>query len=163
VRAQSPPAEQQTLLVANALAQAQALLVGRGGDTLRQELAALGLQGTPLNAAFAARECPGNRASTTLLLPTLDAANLGALLALYEHRTFVESVLLGINAFDQFGVELGRSVDTCACQACGLVDAQALLTRERLLVAAPCFAPSSPASDRPRPRVTCSEVFSAPP
>ena len=110
VRTQYPPAEQQTLLVANALAQAQALLVGRGGDALRQELAALGLQGTPLNAAFAARECPGNRASTTLLLPTLDAANLGALLALYEHRTFVESVLLGINAFDQFGVELGKSL-----------------------------------------------------
>ena len=86
------------------------MLVGRGGDALRQELAALGLQGTPLNAVFAARECPGNHASTTLLLPTLDAANLGALLALYEHRTFVESVLLGINAFDQFGVELGKSL-----------------------------------------------------
>ena len=50
------------------------------------------------------------KASWTLLLPTLDAYNLGALLALYEHRTFVESVLSGINAFDQWGVELGKSL-----------------------------------------------------
>ena len=53
-----------------------------------------GYAGAALDAAVAARECPGDRASTTLLLPTLDAHNLGALLALYEHRTFVESVLL---------------------------------------------------------------------
>jgi glucose-6-phosphate isomerase len=45
-----------------------------------------------------------------LLLPVLDARNLGALLALYEHRTFVEGVLLGINSFDQWGVELGKSL-----------------------------------------------------
>jgi glucose-6-phosphate isomerase len=110
VRAQHPLADQQTLLVANALAQAQALLVGRGAEALRRELAAKGVAGTALDAAAAARECPGNRASTTILLPTLDAHNLGALLALYEHRTFVESVLLGINAFDQWGVELGKSL-----------------------------------------------------
>ena len=110
VRAQQPLADQQALLVGNALAQAQALLVGRGGDTLRRELAAKGLSGAALDAAVAARECPGNRASTTLLLPTLDAYNLGALLAHYEHRTFVESVLCGINAFDQWGVELGKTL-----------------------------------------------------
>jgi glucose-6-phosphate isomerase len=110
VRAQHPLADQQTLLVANALAQAQALLVGRGAEALRRELGAQGMSGAALDAAVAARECPGNRASTTILLPTLDALNLGALLALYEHRTFVESVLLGINAFDQWGVELGKSL-----------------------------------------------------
>src|SRR5207237_7087600 len=87
-----------------------ALLVGRRGDDLRNELADQGLTGTALEAAIAARECPGSRASTTLLLPTLDARNLGALLALYEHRTFVESVLTGVNAFDQWGVELGKSL-----------------------------------------------------
>jgi glucose-6-phosphate isomerase len=110
VLAQHPRGEAQTLLVANALAQAQGLLVGRGGEALRAELAAQGLAGGALDAAVAARECPGNRATTTLLLPTLDARNLGALLALYEHRTFVESVLCGINAFDQWGVELGKSL-----------------------------------------------------
>jgi glucose-6-phosphate isomerase len=97
-------------LLANALAQAQALLVGRGEQALRPELEARGYAGTELDAAIAARRCPGNRASTTLLLPTLDARTLGALLALYEHRTFVEGVLYGINSFDQWGVELGKSL-----------------------------------------------------
>jgi glucose-6-phosphate isomerase len=110
VRARHPIANQQTLLVANALAQAQALLVGRDDDTIRGELAGSGLAGPALDEAIAARRCPGNRPSTTLLLPVLDARNLGALLALYEHRTFVEGVLFGINSFDQWGVELGKSL-----------------------------------------------------
>jgi glucose-6-phosphate isomerase len=110
VRAQHPLRDQQTLLVANALAQAQALLVGRGEGSLRRELGAQGLSGAKLDAAVNARRCPGNRASTTLLLPTLDARTLGALLAFYEHRTFVEGVLYGINSFDQWGVELGKSL-----------------------------------------------------
>jgi glucose-6-phosphate isomerase len=63
-----------------------------------------------LDAAVAARVCPGNRASTTLLMPELNAHRLGQLLALYEHRTFVEAVLFGINPFDQFGVELGKTL-----------------------------------------------------
>jgi glucose-6-phosphate isomerase len=110
VRATHPLGEHQTLLVANALAQAQALLVGRSDDTLRAELAPSGLTGRALDAAVAARRCPGNRPSTTLLLPVLDARSLGALLALYEHRTFVEGILFGINSFDQWGVELGKSL-----------------------------------------------------
>ena len=110
VRAEQPLANQQTLLVGNALAQAQALLVGRGGDALRREMESAGYAGAALDAAVAARACPGNRPSTMLLLPTLDAHNLGALLALYEHRTFVESVMMGINAFDQWGVELGKTL-----------------------------------------------------
>jgi glucose-6-phosphate isomerase len=58
----------------------------------------------------AARVCPGNRSSTTLLLPSLDAWQLGALLSLYEHRTFIEALLWQINAFDQWGVELGKTL-----------------------------------------------------
>jgi glucose-6-phosphate isomerase len=81
--------DRHTLLVANALAQAQALAFGRA---------------TP----DAARASPGDRPSTTLVTPALDARTLGALLALYEHRTFVEGILWGINPFDQFGVELGK-------------------------------------------------------
>ncbi|HWD35710.1 MAG TPA: glucose-6-phosphate isomerase, partial [Casimicrobiaceae bacterium] len=110
VRASHPIRNQQTLLVANALAQAQALMVGRGELALRRELSAQNLSETELEQAIAARRCPGNRASTTLLLPTLDARNLGALIALYEHRTFVEGVLYGINSFDQWGVELGKTL-----------------------------------------------------
>jgi glucose-6-phosphate isomerase len=81
--------ERHALLVANALAQAQALAFGRA-------------------TAEAARASPGDRPSTTLVTPALDAHALGALLALYEHRTFVEGILWGINPFDQFGVELGK-------------------------------------------------------
>ena len=58
------------------------------------------------------RVCPGDRPSTTLLLPELNANRLGQLLALYEHRTIVEGVLLGINSFDQWGVELGKALAT---------------------------------------------------
>ena len=110
VRAAHPLGDQQTLLVANALAQAQALMAGRGEAALRAERAATGISGAALEAAIRARRCPGDRASTTLLLPALDARNLGALLALYEHRAFVEGVLYGINSFDQWGVELGKSL-----------------------------------------------------
>ncbi len=112
LRARHPRANQQTLLVANALAQAQALLLGRPADALRAQLAGTGLAGHALEAAVGARACPGNRPSTMVLLPTLDAWNLGALLALWEHRTFVEGLLLNVNSFDQWGVELGKTLAT---------------------------------------------------
>jgi glucose-6-phosphate isomerase len=108
VRTATPLANQQTLLVANAIAQAQALLAGRAPEAIRAELAAKGIEGAALDAAVEARVCPGNRASTMILMPELNAYRLGQLLALYEHRTFVEGMLYGINPFDQFGVELGK-------------------------------------------------------
>ena len=117
VRARHAIADQQALLVANALAQSQALLVGRSPSTVRRELAGSGLDGTAMDAAVAARACPGNRPSTTILLPEVDARNLGALIALYEHRTYVEALLYGINAFDQWGVELGKTLAKPIAQA----------------------------------------------
>ena len=105
-----PLANQQTLLVANAIAQAQALLVGRNEQQVRAEIAQVELADHERDAAVAARVCPGNRASTMIVMPTLDAFRMGELLALYEHRTFVEAVLFGINPFDQFGVELGKTL-----------------------------------------------------
>ena len=110
IRAREPLANQQTLLVANALAQAQALLVGRSPDGIRRELAGRGLAPGEIDALVAARVCPGSRTSTTLMLPVLDAEALGALLALYEHRTYIESLLWQVNAFDQWGVELGKTL-----------------------------------------------------
>jgi glucose-6-phosphate isomerase len=56
------------------------------------------------------RSYPGNRPSATVLLDKLDARSLGALVAFYEHRTFANAMLLGINPFDQFGVELGKQM-----------------------------------------------------
>ena len=98
--------KRHALLVANALAQAQALALGRPPETVAAELARRGVAASA--TAIAARVCPGDRPSTTIVTPRLDARTLGALLALYEHRTFVEGILWGINPFDQFGVELGK-------------------------------------------------------
>jgi glucose-6-phosphate isomerase len=111
-RAAHPLADQQTLLVANALAQAQALMTGKSLAAVRAELGAQGLAPEAIDLQAPQRVCPGDRPSTTLLLPELNARRLGQLLALYEHRTFVEGVLCGINSFDQWGVELGKQLAT---------------------------------------------------
>lgn len=97
-------------LTANCLAQSQALMQGQSAQDMRGELAAGGLTGAALEAAAAARRCPGDRPSSTLLLERLDPACLGALLAAYEHKVFVQGLLWGINSFDQWGVELGKTL-----------------------------------------------------
>ena len=79
------------LLLGNCFAQGAALMAGKESDE-------------------PARSYPGDRPSTTILLQRLDARSLGALIAFYEHRTFANAVLLGINPFDQFGVELGKEI-----------------------------------------------------
>ena len=112
VRAAHPLGEQQDALVANALAQSQALMRGRSLDAVRAELAAKGVDDATAETQAAHRVCPGNRPSTTLLMPEQSARRLGQLLALYEHRVFVEGILLGINSFDQWGVELGKQLAT---------------------------------------------------
>jgi glucose-6-phosphate isomerase len=90
------PVERERLLYANALAQADALALGESA----------------LAASAAAKPeyaiVPGDRPSNFITLPRLDAASIGALLALYEHRTFVQGVLWNINSFDQWGVEIGK-------------------------------------------------------
>jgi glucose-6-phosphate isomerase len=92
-------------LLANCFAQGAALLRGR------TPAEALALSGGDA-ALAAAKTFPGNRPSATILLDRLDAATLGALLAFYEHRTFVAAVVMGINPFDQMGVELGKEMAT---------------------------------------------------
>jgi glucose-6-phosphate isomerase len=104
--------DQQRLLIANVLAQAAALMRGKTADEVRAELAARGLQGEALERAIPHRVFPGNRPSNLILLPRLDAFHLGALMAMYEQRTFVLSVLWGVNAYDQWGVELGKQLAT---------------------------------------------------
>jgi len=110
VRPRHPLDDQQLLLVGNALAQAQALFEGRSPQQVAALLPKADATGTDREAAIAARVCPGDRASTVMLMPEVSAYRLGQLLALYEHRTFVEAVLFGINPFDQFGVELGKTL-----------------------------------------------------
>ena len=101
-------AHHHRLLLANCLAQSEALMRGRTLDEARALMAAAGLQGAEAERQARHRVFPGNRPSTTLLLPQLTPFTLGQILALYEHRVFVEGVILGINSFDQWGVELGK-------------------------------------------------------
>ena len=97
-------------LLANALAQAQALMVGRDADETRAHLAGQGLSGEGLQALLPHCVFTGNQPSNTLLYASLTPRRLGALIALYEHRIFVQCVCWGVNAFDQWGVELGKGL-----------------------------------------------------
>lgn len=103
---------QHKLLISNCLAQSQALMLGRSLDVARQLMRAKGLSGAELERQARHRVFAGNRPSTTLVYPQMSPEILGAIIALYEHRVFVEGVILGINSFDQWGVELGKELAT---------------------------------------------------
>ncbi|MGR3460825.1 MAG: glucose-6-phosphate isomerase [Roseovarius sp.] len=105
-------AHHHRLLVANCLAQSEALMRGRSEAEARDMLRAAGLRGAELDRQAAHRAFPGNRPSTTLVYDRLTPHRLGQIIALYEHRVFVEGVALGINSFDQWGVELGKALAT---------------------------------------------------
>ncbi|MDF1522306.1 MAG: glucose-6-phosphate isomerase [Trueperaceae bacterium] len=111
-RSHRPIADQHELLVANALAQAEALMVGRRADEVRVELEAQGLVGAELELLTAAKTFEGDRPSTFMLYPELTPEVLGTLIALYEHKIFVQGVVWGVNSFDQMGVELGKVLAT---------------------------------------------------
>ncbi|MDY8108172.1 glucose-6-phosphate isomerase [Fulvimarina sp. 2208YS6-2-32] len=100
----------QDLLLANCLAQSAALMRGRTLDEARRQLLDAGASPEEADRIAPHRVFPGDRPSITLLYATLDARTLGRLIALYEHRVFVEAQLFGINAFDQWGVELGKEL-----------------------------------------------------
>ena len=103
-------AEQHQILLANGLAQAQALMWGKTQTEAVQEQVPTGSRVMAPEILAGHRTFPGNRPSITLLLDQLTPTSLGALVALYEHRTFVTGVLWGINSFDQWGVELGKAL-----------------------------------------------------
>lgn len=98
------------LLVANCLAQSEALMKGRSLAEATAIMAAKGLSGAELDRQARHRVFPGNRPSTTLVYDQLTPYVLGQIVALYEHRVFVEGVILGINSYDQWGVELGKEL-----------------------------------------------------
>jgi glucose-6-phosphate isomerase len=104
----SPGHESATL--ANALAQAAVMMTGRTPESVADELAQEGLSGSAMAAAVAHRQMAGNRPSSFLLYERMTPRLLGALVALYEHKVFVQSLCWNVNAFDQFGVELGKRI-----------------------------------------------------
>lgn len=102
---------QHQLLVANCLAQSEALMKGRDLDEARSKVADK-FEGAELDRQAKHRVFPGNRPSITLAYPQLTPFVLGQIVALYEHRVFVEGVVLGLNSYDQWGVELGKELAT---------------------------------------------------
>lgn len=95
-------------LWSNALAQAQALMVGKTEKQAHAELIAAGADAAEADRLAPHKTFPGDRPSSTILMDALSPEAVGALLALYEHKTFVEGVIHDINSFDQWGVELGK-------------------------------------------------------
>jgi glucose-6-phosphate isomerase len=102
------PAGMHEKLLSNVLAQAEALMVGRSTDDVRAELVAKGVPESEIATLAPQRTFAGNRPSTMVVLDRLTPQTFGALIALYEHKTFVEGVIWGVNSFDQWGVELGK-------------------------------------------------------
>jgi glucose-6-phosphate isomerase len=103
-------ADQHHKLLANCLAQSQALMLGKSTDEALGETAPTASKALDATTVARHRTFPGNRPSTTLVLDQLTPAALGALIALYEHRVFTSGALWRINSFDQWGVELGKAL-----------------------------------------------------
>ena len=109
-KSEEGPIGSHAKLLANALAQAEALMLGRPEAQVRAELKAKGMAGERIDQIAPQRAFPGDRPSSFILMQRLTPEALGALIALYEHKVFVEGVLWGINSFDQWGVELGKAM-----------------------------------------------------
>jgi glucose-6-phosphate isomerase len=118
--------KQHTMLLANGLAQSQALMLGKTTAQAQAEKAPTASKALDPLTLARHRTFPGNRPSTTLLLDQLTPRSLGALIALYEHRVFTSGALWGINSFDQWGVELGKALCNDLLPRLGSGDASGL-------------------------------------
>lgn len=105
-------AHQHRLLLANCLAQSEAMMKGRTLEEAKAQLTKQGLSPEAIEQLAPHKVFPGNRPSVTIAYRKLDPFTLGRLIALYEHRVFVEAAVFDINAFDQWGVELGKELAT---------------------------------------------------
>jgi glucose-6-phosphate isomerase len=117
VRSSGASQSQQDLAIANCLAQSEALMEGYSRDQAVEDLETAGLSAADAKVLAPHKTHPGGRPSNTLIFDKLTPEVLGQLIALYEHKVFVEGAIWGINSFDQWGVELGKKLAT------GLIDA----------------------------------------
>ncbi len=102
--------EHHNKLMANFFAQTEALLQGKSSEEVRKELQGKGLSGTELDELLPFKVFSGNKPTTTLLINKLTPTSLGKLIALYEHKIFVQGVVWNIYSYDQWGVELGKQL-----------------------------------------------------
>ena len=110
VNSYNPLSDHHQWLFANCLSQAQALMQGKTREEAEAELRAKGMNEDDVQRLAPHKVIPGNRPSNILVMNRIAPFNLGALVALYEHKVFVQSAIWGINAFDQWGVELGKEM-----------------------------------------------------
>ena len=110
IKSHNPLGDHQTQLMANFFAQTEALMRGRTREEARAEMLTAGMAPAQVEALAPHRSFPGNRPTNTLLVEQLTPRALGSLIALYEHRIFVQGVIWGLNSFDQWGVELGKQL-----------------------------------------------------
>ena len=96
--------------MANFFAQTESLMRGRTEGEVRDELVSQGMSSDALEKLLPHKIFSGNRASNSILFKRLDPQTLGSLLAMYEHKVFVQSVIWNVNPFDQWGVELGKKL-----------------------------------------------------
>jgi glucose-6-phosphate isomerase len=109
-QSQTPLGDHHNKLLANFLAQTEALAFGKTESEVRDELAKKGMSGAALEALLPHKVFEGNRPTTSLLYRKLTPYRLGSLIALYEHKIFVQGIIWGINSYDQWGVELGKEL-----------------------------------------------------
>ena len=109
-QSQHPLGRHHTVLLANFLAQTEALAFGKTEAEAKAELEALGLPPEKVTALLPHKVFPGNRPSTSIVFDRLDPRTLGRLVALYEHKILVQGAIWNINSFDQWGVELGKQL-----------------------------------------------------
>ncbi|SFR83184.1 glucose-6-phosphate isomerase [Marinobacter daqiaonensis] len=110
LRTHNPVARHHAVLFANCLAQSQALMQGKTEAEARSELESQDLLPEEVDRLLPHKVVPGNKPSNTLVLERTTPETVGALIALYEHRTFVQGVIWNLNSFDQWGVELGKQL-----------------------------------------------------
>jgi glucose-6-phosphate isomerase len=104
----NPTGNHHPILFSNFFAQTEALAMGKTSDEVRAELGKQGISGEKLELLVAAKTFTGNRPTNSFLFRKLTPETLGKLIALYEHKIFVQGVIWNINSFDQMGVELGK-------------------------------------------------------
>jgi glucose-6-phosphate isomerase len=110
VNSHNPVGEHHRMLLSNFFAQTEALMNGKTGEQVRMELKGSGLSAKEVEALVPHRVFEGNRPSNSIMFKKLDPKTLGALVAMYEHKVFVQGIIWNICSFDQWGVELGKQL-----------------------------------------------------
>jgi glucose-6-phosphate isomerase len=108
----NPIGSHHAILLSHFLAQTEALMNGKTPDEARRELVASGVPPERIDALLPHKVFPGNKPTNSIVFSTLTPRTLGSLIALYEHKIFVQGIVWGINSFDQWGVELGKQLAT---------------------------------------------------